>query len=71
MSDLETLELETLEKELKKRKRIASEWAMKLHDLAEEGLPAAYEQLPQLAESTFEACAAWRQAQQAWLAAQR
>lgn len=60
---------ETLEKEVKKRKRIASEWAMKLHDLAEERLPAAFEELPELAESTYTACAEWREAVKALKAA--
>ena len=63
-------ELEALEKEMKKRKRIASEWAMQLHDLAEERLPAAYSELLPLAQATVEACEAWQQAQQAWKVAQ-
>lgn len=51
-----------LEKEVKKRKRIASEWAAKLHDLVEERLPAAYEEIPELAQATFDACKAWDEA---------
>ena len=33
-------ELQALEKEVAKAKRIASEWASKLHDLVEDRLPA-------------------------------
>lgn len=55
-------ELKALEKEVKKRKRIATEWAGQLHDLVEERLPAAYEELPELAESTYKACIEWKEA---------
>ncbi|WP_207061878.1 CCE_0567 family metalloprotein [Motiliproteus sp. SC1-56] len=58
-------DISTLEKEVKKRKRIAGEWAMQLHDLAEERLPAAFEELPAVAESTYRACQAWREAARA------
>lgn len=57
-----TSDIASLEKEVKKRKRIASEWAMQLHDLAEERLPVAFEELPELAESTYRACQEWQQA---------
>jgi hypothetical protein len=52
-------ELQALEKEVAKAKRIASEWASKMHDLVEDRLPAAYQEIPELAQSTFEACQAW------------
>lgn len=52
-------ELQRLEKEVAKAKRIASEWASQVHDLVEDRLPAAYEELPQLAQSTFDACRTW------------
>lgn len=52
-------ELQALEKEVKKLKRIASEWAGQLHDLVEERLPAAYEEIPGIAQSTYDACQAW------------
>lgn len=55
-------ELRELEKEVKKLKRIASEWAGQMHDLVEERLPAAYEEIPGLAQSTFDACKAWADA---------
>lgn len=55
-------ELQALEKEVAKAKRIASEWASKMHDLVEDRLPAAYQEIPELAQSTFEACQAWADA---------
>lgn len=55
-------ELRELEKEVKKLKRIASEWAGQMHDLVEERLPAAYAEIPGLAQSTFDACKAWADA---------
>ncbi len=63
-------ELKELEKEVKKRKRIASEWASQLHDLVEDRLPAAYGELPGIAQSTFDACKAWEEANKAWQSAQ-
>ncbi|NJD06350.1 MAG: hypothetical protein FIA97_07600 [Methylococcaceae bacterium] len=55
-------ELQALEKEVAKAKRIASEWASKMHDLVEDRLPAAYQEIPELAQSTFDACQAWADA---------
>ena len=55
-------ELKQLDKEVKRLKRIASEWASQMHDLVEERLPAAYEEIPGLAQSTYEACKAWNEA---------
>jgi hypothetical protein len=55
-------ELKVLEKEVKKRKRIASEWASQLHDLVEDRLPAAYEEIHDIAQSTYDACKAWKEA---------
>lgn len=63
-------DLKTLEKEVKKRKRVASEYAMQLHDLAEERLPGAFEELPEIADATYQACAQWREAEKALKAAQ-
>ncbi len=62
--------LKELEKEVKKRKRIASEWASQLHDLVEDKLPAGYADLPAIAQSTFEACKEWDEVNKAWLATQ-
>lgn len=56
-------ELKALEKEVKKSKRIASEWASQLHDLVEDRLPAAYEEIHGIAQSTYDACKAWKEAE--------
>lgn len=63
-------ELKELEKEVRKCKRIASEWASQLHDLVEDKLPAAYAELPGIAQSTYDACKTWAEANKAWQAAQ-
>ncbi|MDD5298116.1 MAG: CCE_0567 family metalloprotein [Rhodocyclaceae bacterium] len=52
-------ELKNLEREVRKLKRIAAEWAGQLHDLVEERLPAGYQEIPSIAQSTFDACQAW------------
>jgi hypothetical protein len=52
-------ELQALEKEVAKAKRIASDWASKMHDLVEDRLPAAYHEIPELAQATFDACQKW------------
>jgi hypothetical protein len=55
-------ELKSLEKAVSKAKRIASERASELHDLVEDRLPAAYEELPAIAQATYDACRAWADA---------
>lgn len=55
-------ELQKLEKEVAKAKRVASEWASQMHDLVEDRLPAAYKEIPELAKCTFEACQTWAEA---------
>ncbi|MDO8988013.1 MAG: CCE_0567 family metalloprotein [Sideroxyarcus sp.] len=55
-------ELKALDKEVKKLKRIATEWAGQMHDLVEERLPAGYKEIPGLAQSTYDACQAWAEA---------
>jgi len=55
-------ELKALEKAVKKAKRIASERASELHDLVEDRLPAAYEEIPLIAQTTYDACQAWAEA---------
>jgi hypothetical protein len=55
-------ELAALDEEVKKLKRIASEWASQMHDLVEDRLPAGYREIPGLAQSTFDACQAWADA---------
>lgn len=52
-------EMKKLEKNVKKTKRLAGEKAMELHDLVEDGLPAAYQQLMDVAKQTFDACKEW------------
>ena len=64
-------ELKALDKEVKKLKRISSEWASQLHDLVEDKLPAGYEQIPGIAQSTYEACEAWAVASAKLEAAQK
>ncbi len=63
-------ELKKLEKNVKKTKRLASEQAMALHDLVEDRLPAAYKEIMEIAQATFDACKAWDEANQALLSAQ-
>ena len=53
-----------LEKAVKKAKRIASEKAGELNDLVEERLPAAYAEIPGIAQATYDACQAWAEAEQ-------
>ncbi len=55
-------DLKDLDKEVKKLKRIASEWAGQLHDLVEDRLPAGYQEIPGIAQSTYDACKAWADA---------
>jgi hypothetical protein len=56
-------EIKSLEKTVRKLKRMASEKAGELHDLIEDRLPAAYEEIPALANATYEACKAWADAE--------
>ena len=62
-------ELKALDKEVRKLKRIASEWASQLHDLVEDRLPAGYAEIPAIAQSTYDACKAWADASQRLAAA--
>ena len=64
-------ELKDLDKEVKKLKRMASEWASQLHDLVEDRLPAGYEEIPGIAQSTYDACKAWADANARLAAAQK
>jgi hypothetical protein len=56
---------------VKKLKRISSEWASQLHDLVEDKLPAGYEQIPGIAQSTYDACQTWAVASAKLAAAQK
>ena len=64
-------EFKALEKEVRKLKRISQEWASQMHDLVEDRLPAAYQEIPGLAQSTFDACQAWADASARLEAAQQ
>lgn len=64
-------EIKSLDKEVKKLKRIASEWASQLHDLVEDRLPAGYHEIPGIAQSTYDACKAWADANAKLAAIQR
>ncbi len=64
-------ELKNLDREVKKLKRISSEWASQLHDLVEERLPAGYQEIPGIAQSTYDACQAWAEANAKLIAAQK
>jgi hypothetical protein len=64
-------ELKALDKEVKKLKRISSEWASQLHDLVEDRLPAGYEDIHGIAQSTYDACKAWAEANAKLAAAQK
>lgn len=63
-------DLKALEKATKKAKRIASEKASELHDLVEDRLPAAYEEIPGIAQATYDACQAWAEANERLKAAE-
>jgi hypothetical protein len=64
-------ELKELDREVKKLKRIASEWAAQLHDLVEDRLPAGWQELPEISRATLEACQAWAVANARLQAAQK
>jgi len=63
-------ELKAMLKATKKAKRIATERAGELHDLVEDRLPAAYEEIPEVAQATYDACRAWAEAEAAYKAAE-
>lgn len=63
-------ELKAMSKAVRKAKRIATEKAGELHDLVEDRLPAAYDEIPDLAQQTYDACKAWADAQAAYQAAE-
>jgi len=61
--------LKELLKASKKAKRIATEKAGELHDLVEDRLPGAYQEIPAIAQATYDACKAWEEAEAAYQAA--
>lgn len=60
---MDEVDLKAQDKEVKRLKRVAGEWAAQLHDLVEERLPAAFEEIPAIAQATYDACRAWDEAQ--------
>jgi hypothetical protein len=62
-------QFKTLEKAARKAKRIAAERASELHDLVEDRLPAAYSEIPAIAQACYDACQAWAEADAALRAA--
>jgi len=63
-------ELKSLQKAARKARRIATEKAGELHDLVEDRLPAAYEEIPDIAKQTYDSCKAWADAEAAYQAAE-
>lgn len=55
-------QIKEMEREVKRLRRVASEWASQLHDLVEDRLPAAYAEIPAIAQATYDACKAWAEA---------
>ncbi len=68
---MSTEQLQLLEKEVLKRKRIVSEWAGRMHDLAEERLPEGFEEIREIADGTLTACLAWKEAADALRSAKK
>lgn len=64
-------DLKELEKRVKKLKRIASEKAGELHDLVEDRLPAAFDEIPIISQATYDACRAWAEAEKELVAAMK
>ncbi len=62
-------EIKALDKAARKAKRIATERAGELHDLVEDRLPAAFEEIPGIAQACYDACRAWAEADAALRAA--
>lgn len=55
-------EQDDLDREVRRLKRIAAEWAGRLHDLVEDRLPGGFQELPEVSSQTYEACKAWADA---------
>ena len=63
-------EFKAMQKATRKAQRIATEKAGALHDLVEDRLPAAFDEIPALAQETFDACKAWAEANEKLQAAE-
>jgi hypothetical protein len=55
-------DLKALQKEVRKKKRIATERASEVHDLVEDRLWTDYEALLELSQLTVAACSEWAEA---------
>ena len=55
-------ELKDLDREVRKLKRVAGEWAAQLHDVVEDRLPAACADIPGVANGAYDACEGWADA---------
>lgn len=62
-------ELKAMLKVTKRAKRIAAERAGELHDLVEDRLPVAYQEIPAAAQAAYDACRSWAEAEAAYKAA--
>jgi len=63
-------ELKALQKDVRKKKRIATEFASAVHDLVEDSLWTDFVKLTELAEQTVAACQAWSDANDILVAAE-
>ena len=52
-------EIKLLEQEVSKAKFVVAQKAGQLHDLVEDRLPVSFEEIPVLAEATYQACKHW------------
>ncbi|MDK2776218.1 MAG: hypothetical protein KYX62_00960 [Pseudomonadota bacterium] len=57
-------ELKVLRKDASKKKRQASEWASRIHDVVEDTYWNEYQNLPDMAARAVAACEEWKAAQQ-------
>lgn len=58
-------ELKKMQKDVRKKKRIATEMASEVHDLVEDRLWSDYGKLVELSQKTTDACVAWAEANEA------
>ncbi len=58
-------ELKKMQKDVRKKKRIATEMASEVHDLVEDRLWSDYDKLVELSQKTAAACVAWAEASKA------
>lgn len=56
-------ELKALQKDARRKKRIATEMASEVHDLVEDRLWSDYQSLVEISQKTYDACVAWAEAE--------